>query len=188
MFPFSFPGPHSFHRSNQLEIWSRSMNIRWRVNALSGKKSNFQNPSSHIYLQWECCPVATPRSEGSWKAERAFVAVVICLFNLTLCLEQKSDIVKMGRESGHQLVLPVRFLKSICSCGSGTLYDFLLYLGLYSLMPTSLGVCLFVWIPPRVQNFLHFWEYLLPILENPLPSHYHHMLILKHLILASKPL
>lgn len=55
----------------------------------------------------------------------AFVTVVICLFNLTLCLEQKSDIVKMRRESGHQLVLPVRFLESICSCDCGTFYDFL---------------------------------------------------------------
>lgn len=43
------------------------------------------------------------------KQKCAFVAVVICLFNLTLCLEQKNDIVKMERKSGHQLVLPVRF-------------------------------------------------------------------------------
>lgn len=57
------------------------------------------------------------------KQKCAFVAAIICLFNLTLCLEQKSDIVQIGKESGHQLVLAVRFLKSTCSCGSGAFYD-----------------------------------------------------------------
>lgn len=62
---------------------------------------------------------------GKLKGRSMLLLLLLFVCLIWHCAWNKKVILLRWEESGHQLVLPVRFLKSICSCGSGTWDDFL---------------------------------------------------------------